>query len=111
MDRTNQYRHIVKRIIDDYASVPPSNGDIESEVVVDDKQNHFEIMHIGLDGQRRVHGCVVHVDIKDGKVWVQHDGTSEPIAEELHAAGIPREDIVLGFHPREVRKHTAFAIG
>jgi len=30
-----------------------------------------------------------------------NDGTSRPVAEELPAAGIPREDIVLGFHPPE----------
>jgi hypothetical protein len=42
---------------------------------------------------------------------VQHDGTSCPVADELLAAGIPREDIVLGFHPPDVRRHTAFAVG
>jgi len=110
MDRTDQYRAIVNRLIREYA-VSPSHGEIESEVVVDDKRNHFELMHVGWDGVRRVHGCVLHVDIKDGKVWVQHDGTSQPIAEELVLAGVPREDIVLGFHPRELRKHTAFAVG
>jgi XisI protein len=65
---------------------------------------------VGWDGVRRVHGSVVHVDIIDGKVWVQYDGTSRPIAEELVAAGIPREDIVLAFHPAGVRRHTGFAV-
>ncbi len=44
-------------------------------------------------------------------VWIQHDGTNRPVAEELMAAGIPREDIVLGFHPADVRPLTGFAVG
>jgi hypothetical protein len=32
-------------------------------------------------------------------------------AEELLAAGIPREDIVLAFHPAELRHLTGFAVG
>ncbi len=42
-------------------------------------------------------------------MWVQHDGAADAIAEKLVDAGIPREDIVLGFlSPRE-RKLSAFA--
>ena len=48
------------------------------------------------------------VNIIDGKVWVQYDGTNRPIAEEFLEAGIPREDIVLGFHrPRSDRTPTS----
>ncbi|MFN6271466.1 MAG: element excision factor XisI family protein, partial [Microcystis sp.] len=32
------------------------------------------------------------------------------ITDELLKAGIPKEDIVLGFHEPEVRLHTGFAI-
>jgi len=32
------------------------------------------------------------------------------VAEELLAAGVPREAIVLGFHPADVRKHPDFAV-
>jgi XisI protein len=111
MDRVARYREIVRRLIEEYASYKPSNGQIESEAVIDPARDHFEVMHVGWDGRRRVHGSVVHLDIIGGKVWVQYDGTSRPIAEELVAAGIPRDDIVLAFHPVDVRPHTKFAVG
>jgi hypothetical protein len=111
MDRTGAYRSIVRKVIEEYAGYNPSHGQIETEAVVDREHDHYEVMHVGWDGARRVYGCVVHIDIRGGKVWVQYDGTSSPVAEELLAAGIPREDIVLGFHPAEVRRHTAFAQG
>ncbi|WP_460206989.1 element excision factor XisI family protein [Scytonema sp. NUACC21] len=67
-------------------------------------------MHVGWDGQRRVHGSVVHIDIIQGKIWIQHDGTNRPVAEELLEAGVPREDIILGFHPPQVRHYTDFGV-
>src|SRR5947209_3023761 len=111
MDKLKRYREMVSLLVDEYASYKPSHGSIESEGVKDLDKDHYEVMHVGRDGQRRVHGSVVHIDIINGKVWVQHDGTSRPVAEELLAAGIPREDIVLGFHPPDVRPLTEFAVG
>jgi hypothetical protein len=111
MDRAERYRVIVRRLIEEYARYPPSHGRIETEAIVDPERDHYEVMHVGWDGVRRVHGCVIHIDIRDGKVWVQYDGTSRAVAEELVEAGIPRDDIVLGFQPAEVRKYTDFATG
>ncbi|MEH2148552.1 element excision factor XisI family protein [Nostoc sp.] len=71
---------------------------------------HQYLDAFALDGVRRVHGSVVHIDIINDKVWIQYDGTSQPVAEALLEAGILREDIVLGFHPAELRQYTDFAI-
>jgi hypothetical protein len=32
---------------------------------------------------------VIHLDIIAGKEWVEHDGTSTGVVEELEEAGIP----------------------
>ena len=45
----------------------------------------------------------------DHKLWIQHDGTEEGVALDLVAAGIPKEQIVLGFRPLSERKYTEFA--
>lgn len=111
MDRIERYREIVRGVIADYARFKPSNGQIDTEAVIDPQNDHYEVMHVGWDGTRRVHGSVIHLDIIGGKVWVQYDGTTRPVAEELAGAGIPRADIVLGFHPADVRQHTGFAVG
>lgn len=111
MDKLERYRDIVRRVIEEYASYKPANGQIETEAIVDRERNHYEVLHVGWDGVRRVHGSVIHVDIIDGKVWIQYDGTSRPVAEELAAAGIPREDIVLAFHPAKLRPLTGYGVG
>lgn len=111
MDRIDQYRSIVRNVIEEYAKGKPSRGAIESEAIIDREGDHYEVMFVGWHDQRRVHGSVVHIDIKDGKIWIQHDGTNRPVADELMAAGVPREDIVLAFHPADVRPLTGFAVG
>ncbi len=110
MDRLDKYRQIVRNVVEDYARCKPSHGEVETEAIVDPTKDHYEVMHVGWEGQRRIHGTVIHLDIIGGKVWIQYDGTNRPVADELLAAGIPREDIVLGFHPANVRPLTDFAV-
>ena len=110
MDKLTFYRQAVRKIIKEYASVKPANGQIETEAVIDPEKDHYEVMHVGWDGVRRVHGAVVHIDIINDKIWIQYDGTNWPVADALLDAGIPRDAIVLGFHPEDLRKCTDFAI-
>jgi hypothetical protein len=110
MDRVANYRKIVKHIINEYAAFKPSYGDIEVEAVFDESRDHYEMVYAGWDEHRRIHGSVIHVDIRDGKIWIQHDGAEDGIANELLAAGAPHEHIVPAFHPPDQRKHTPFAV-
>jgi len=64
---------------------------------------------VGWDGDRRIYYVLAHVEIVDGKVWIQHDGTEDGVATELVAAGVSKSDIVLGFHEPEIRPYTEFA--
>jgi XisI protein len=41
----------------------------------------------------------------------RHRAAARPVAEELMAAGAPREDIVVGFRPARFRQLTGFAVG
>ena len=62
-------------------------------------------------GNKREFGCILHLDIKDGKVWIQHDGTEVGIANQLVELGVPKHDIVLAFHEPAVRQFTGFGTG
>jgi XisI protein len=44
------------------------------------------------------------------KIWIQRDGTEAGIAIALVEASIPKDQIVLGFRPPEIRRHTDYAI-
>ena len=111
MAQVNEYAAIVKRILRDYADIKPSLGEVEVEAIFDDGLGHYELMYSGWLDRKRIHGSVIHVDIRGEKVWIQHDGTEQGIAGELVDAGIPKDHIVLAFHPPEKRKFTSFATG
>ena len=109
MDRTTHYRQIVKEVIRNHARFQPSYGEVEVETIFDEASDHYELCYTGWDGYHRIHGTVLHIDIRHGKVWIQHDGTEEGVAEEFVMAGVPRDHIVLGFQPPNLRKHTEYA--
>ncbi|HET6573434.1 MAG TPA: XisI protein [Fimbriiglobus sp.] len=112
MDKLTRYREIIRRELEGYAAWLTKPGEqMRCEVVFDPALDHFELVQSGWQGRRRVHDVIFHLDIIDGKVWVQHDATDRPIVEELVRAGVPKSDIVIGFHPAELRQHTEFAVG
>jgi len=104
MDTIERYRQLAETILLKYAH-RPSHGDIEPEMIISADRNHFELMFVRWDGS------VIHIDIINDKIWIQHDGTSPGVALELVEAGVPRTDIVLGFRPAYVRQYTDYAVG
>lgn len=86
-------------------------GETELQFVCDSQNHHYQLIHLGWKGLRRVYGCLVHVDVRDQKIWIQRDGTEVGVANELVEAGVPKQDIVLAFHAPYKRKFTEFAVG
>jgi hypothetical protein len=109
MDSLAEYRDIIERILREHASIPYAYGNIARQVVIDRSGDHYMLMSVGWD-RGRVHGCVVHVDIIDGKFWIQRDGTEYGIARELEDAGVPKDHIVLAWKSPERRKLTEYAV-
>jgi muramidase (phage lysozyme) len=111
MDRINQYRQYIQKLLADYATHPSLNQTLERQFVCDVMNDHYQVVNLGWQGHRRIYGCSIHVDIKDGKIWIQHNMTEFDVAEKLLELGVPREDIVLGFHSPQMRQYTEFAMG
>ena len=89
----------------------PTPSKTETQVIFDKERDHYQLVHVGWRRNgRRNYGCVLHLDIKDGKIWIQHDGTEEGIANALVELGVPKTDIVLGFHDPFMRQYTGFAV-
>ena len=103
MDRTIEYREIVKRIVGHYAQFKPSHGEIRMDAVCDDEHGRYALAHAGWNLRKRVHGMVLYVRVEEGKVHVENDGVGEGIYKDLLEAGIPENDIVLEYlHQQEV---------
>ncbi len=109
MDRVDTYGQWIENILEEHARIPYAHGKLRSETVFDRVHDRYVLLTVGWDDDRRIYHVLVHVDIIDGKLWVQHDGTEDGVATELVAAGVPKDHIVLGFHEPDVRPHTEFA--
>jgi hypothetical protein len=105
----DSYRSIIENVLTEYSKYPYSYGQIERQLVFDRTRDHYLLMSVGWD-KRRVHGSLVHIDLIDGKCWIQRDGTESGIALELEAAGIPKDRIVLAFKSPKIRPLTGYAI-
>lgn len=109
MVRVETFRQIIRDVLSAYVEVRYANGEIQNEVIFDSERDRYMVVSVGWDQAKRIHGALIHIDIIGGKVWIQRDGTEYGIARELVTAGIPREQIVLGFHQAEVRPLTEYA--
>ncbi|MEH2393973.1 MAG: XisI protein [Nostoc sp.] len=104
------YSQIIQDILNNHSANDVANG-TEVQLLFDVERHHYQVLNIGWKEQRRIYGVIIHVDIKNKKIWIQRDGTEIGIANELIAAGVPKEDIVLGFHAPYKREFTDFAVG
>ena len=110
MDNLDTYRQIIENALAEYAKIPYAYGDIQTESVFDRGKDRYLLVNVGWDNDQRVHGCLIHIDIVNDKVWIQRDGTEEGIAGELERAGIPKERMVLGFRSPELRQYSEYAV-
>ena len=106
----NHCRRTIKRILTDVAAIPfPQVVTMTAKTVFDETSDVYLVVVEGWQDVRRLHGCLVHVEIKGNKIWVQQDGTEDGVIADLLAAGIPKDCIVLGFKSPQSRAHTQFA--
>lgn len=110
MDKLENYRKIVEKVINEYAAIPYAYGEIESRTMFDRENDSYMLYSIGWNSRGRIHGINIHIDIINDKIYIQHDGTEDGIAMDLEAAGVPKTDIVLAWHAPELRKYTEYAV-
>jgi hypothetical protein len=112
MDRMKEYREIVKRLLNERASLarPSLPEGLEVSCLFDDATAQYALLTLGWMQGERVSGTTLLLRIKDGKIRVEEDWTDAPIAHDLVEAGVSREDIVLAFHPPELHSLTDYAV-
>jgi hypothetical protein len=92
-------REIIKRVIQRYAQFKPSHGDIHLSTLFDEQQDRYALMQSGWDRGRRVSGNLIYVTLHNDKIWIEYDGMEQGITQDLIAAGIHPDRIILAFLP------------
>lgn len=81
--------------------------------IISDKINHhYQLLANGwATPNRYINTILIHLQIKENaKIWLLENNTEIRVAEELVRLGVPKEDIVLGFHPPQLREFSGYAV-
>jgi hypothetical protein len=110
VEKVEQYRKYLQEVIQRHSRYKPAYGEVELQTIFDTERGHYQLVHAGWHNDRRKYGCLIHADIKNGKFWIQYDGTEIGVANELVELGVPKEDIVLAYQPPYKLPYTEFAV-
>jgi hypothetical protein len=110
MERLERYRQAIQSLLSSYVRSESSESGIETQLICDRDRDHYQLVSLGWQGDRRFYSCLMHLDIKNGKIWIQRNQTDLLIAQQLVALGVPREDIVLGLQPEYARPDTGYGV-
>lgn len=114
MEEIAAWRDIIEQVLREYADFYfAANKQYYDEnmvkVVFDRARDSYLVLDIGWQRYDRTHNVMLHLDIINGKIWIQEDNTEEGIATELEKQGIPKNKIVLAFKSPALRKYTEYA--
>lgn len=114
MENINELREIIETVLTEKADFYRQINDQKTdenmvEVVFDRERNKYVLFNIAWEKYERTHYAVAHLDIINGKIWIQKDATEEGIATDLENLGVPKDKIVLAFRSPTLRKYTEYA--
>ena len=103
------YSKIIQTVIGEHASQHKS-GEVAIETIFDTERHHYLLVQVGWSNGHWVYGCPIHLDLIDGKIYIQQNNTEISIAERLVELGVPKNRIVIGFHSPFKRQFTEYAV-
>ncbi|MBV7337583.1 XisI protein [Chloroflexi bacterium TSY] len=99
--KVETYKKCVKELLLPYESLHTERSKVE--LIFDDERMRYMAVRVGWSDRKRLHLCLVHIDICDNKIIIQCNNTEDLIISELEEMGVPRPDICSGFLPPELR--------
>ena len=95
------YQQCIKEILSEYERLSTEWSEVE--LLFDDERKRYMVLRVGWFKHKRVHRCLIHIDICDDKVMIQANNTEYLIDNELIDRGISKEKIIFAFLPPEAR--------
>ncbi|NET56801.1 MAG: XisI protein [Symploca sp. SIO2E6] len=83
MVQVTDYRALIQTWLVEQSQVKPINGNIEVQTIFDQERDRYLLVDLGWDGHRRVYNCVFHLEIKEGKIWIQRKNVSVSSSQKL----------------------------
>ena len=108
----NFYRDVIEKLLQEFHGYSSASGQsgVESELILDRGRDHYLWLEVGWEDNKYVYAPFIHIDIKDGKIWLQRNFTDVDLGEKLMAMGVKKEDIILGLHSPFMRQFSGYGI-
>lgn len=105
----DKYRKLLTELVRgkvgaDRLSIPPIST---TRYVADTDNDIYMYLSYGWENGKWHHAVYLHLDIIDGKIWLQQNLTEDSLVDWLWGNLIPKHDFVLGDAPEEARKMLA----
>jgi hypothetical protein len=107
----NAIQRCIETVLTELAGHGVDDKTRDTQLVFDTMNHHYLYMRYDWKDFTRRYDIYVHIEIRDGQIWVQRDNTDYGVVDELVRLGVPKSQIVLGFHPPYKRPYTGFAVG
>ncbi len=105
---TEQLSQVVMRVLESYSLLSSPSNPVQPKLLFDTTHHRYQLLKYGWEGSKRFFYVVVYIDVKDNLIWIQDDNTEVGIASLLLKEGVPKDSIVLAFHPPQLRQYTEF---
>jgi hypothetical protein len=100
-----QLRKIVQEVLQDFAT------SANDRLVFDTEHDVYQWLQHGWDGMRRIFAVLVHLELRQDRIWVERNNVEPSVVDVLLEKGVPKEQIVLGFQAPYKRADSGFALG
>ncbi len=112
MERIDVLRKAIIDVYEEYAAyLRGSNySSVDYQVITDDKHNHYQLVAVGWENDKRIFYVIFQADIIANKIWIQEDNTEDGLAALLGEKGIAKKEVVLAYFPEYHRKYTEYAV-
>ncbi|WP_017661861.1 XisI protein [Baaleninema simplex] len=103
MDRLEKMRSAIESLLTELSRGTYLNLDIETELVFDRDRDRYLLVNLGWQEDLRIYDSVLHLEIRDDRIWIQRNQTDVRIADALKELGIEGDRIVVGVVPPSYR--------
>jgi hypothetical protein len=77
-EKLNRYRQIIKEVLRRRAALPYPDPDIRDRTLFDEQSDSYAVIAEGWLKAERIHNIVVHLEIINGKGWIQATTPTSP---------------------------------
>ena len=109
MESLETLRKAIRTTVSEWEKLPRMPSDWTIVSALDEVQDHYTLQMLTNKKDRYDTRLLAYLEIRDNKVWLLTDNTEEGIASGLLDAGLPKDQIVLGFYTPSIREAGEFA--